>query len=77
MANPQIPLLADAPGRFSLYTDPRLEHREVEMELTLKGRAIVLRGLQEQVEDKTARLVKQVYQRHSSKRHLEPQRQLL
>jgi len=47
------------------------------MELTLRGHGIALRNLREQVEDKTGRLVKQVYQRHSSERHLQPQKQLL
>jgi ribosome-associated translation inhibitor RaiA len=47
------------------------------MELTLRGHSIALSHLREQVEDKTARLVKQVYQRPSSERHLQPQKQLL
>jgi len=47
------------------------------MELTLRGHSIALSHLREQVEDKTGRLLKQVYQRHSSERQLEPQKQLL
>jgi hypothetical protein len=60
-----------------LYTGSSWEHKEVEMELTLKGHGIALRNLGERVEDKTGRLVKVVYRWHSSERHLEPQKQLL
>ena len=60
-----------------MYTGSSLKHKEVDMELTLRGQGIALGHLREQVEDKTGRLVKVVYRWHSSERHLEPQKQLL
>ena len=77
LTNPRIPRLADVSGGFSLYTGSSLKHKEFEMELTLRGHGIALRNLREQVEDKKGRLVNQVYQRPSSERRLEPQKQLL
>ena len=47
------------------------------MELTLRGYGIRVKVLRDQVEEKTGRIVKQVYRRRSSEPHLDHQREYL
>jgi hypothetical protein len=51
--------------------------RRIEMELTLRGYGIRVKVLREQVEEKTSRIVKQVYRRRSSEPRLDHQKEHL
>jgi hypothetical protein len=77
LANPQIPQMADASGGISLYAGCRFNHKGAKMELTLKRYGISVKVLRQQVEEKTDRMVKQVYRRHSSEQRLDNQKEYL
>lgn len=76
VANAGIRSLADASGRPSLYASCDLNNREVEMEFTWKGQVLSLRGRGAQGEEEAGGLVRRAYDRPSSGRQAEAQREL-
>jgi hypothetical protein len=69
--------MADVSGGFLWYSGSSWNHREAKMELTLKRYGISVKVLRQQVEEKTDRMVKQVYRRHSSEQCVDHQKEHL
>jgi hypothetical protein len=69
--------MADASGGLSLYAGCRFSDKGAEMELTLKRYGISVKVLRQQIEEKTDRIVKQVYRHRSSEQRLDHQKEYL